>query len=296
VEPVDIDTPRPAPEAVAKLTVNGANLEVGFDLTFTPVENDLSPAHLALARLSDGTLVGFAELEYDKEVGVEVVQYGDAAPRDVVTVLLYDTGMSHDDVRWIASRPGDDDRMWARSFDEAYLYFLMRASPDWSDEEVLDAIESSDVGEHTVMRFDGTELWVRRRGLLDLPKPTYSLPGEPPSTIIDAGVWLSLANRSAHAGRRLLEEYRDQPMDDDLLLEIDENLMRAAAAIGETLKFLPPGADAIPVTACWSPRGLANYREAPEAFRRAVLEPVAADYQEAAAKFRDLYGPHRAGP
>jgi hypothetical protein len=293
VEPVDIDTPRPAPEAVAKLTVNAANLEVGFDLTFTSVENDLSPAHLALARLSDGTLVGFSELEYDNEVGVDVVQYGDAAPRDVVTVLLYDTGMSHDDVRWIASGPGGDNRMWARTFGEAYLYFLMHSPRDWSDEEVLDAIQSTVVGDDTVMRFGGAELWVRRRGVWDTEKPTYSLPDDPPSTIIDAGVWLMLANRSAQAAMQLLNEYRGEPMDDDLLLEIEENLLRAAAAIGETLKFLPPGVEVIPVKACWSAGGLPIYRQAPEMFRRATLEIAAAEYRQAVVNFRDSYGPER---
>lgn len=292
MEPVDAGTPRGAPEAVAKLTVDQADLERRFGLRFTPVENDLSPAVLALARLSDGTLIGFAKLEHDP-AGVDLVQYGEREPRDVLIQLLYETGLAHEQVSWLSAPRGEDDpRMWARTFDEAYLYFLMHAGKEWTDEEILDGIHASLVGDDTVMRFGDIELWVPipPPGWSPPDKPTYSAPDDPPSTIIDAGLWVSLANNSANTAVQLLNEYRGQPIDDDLYAEIEENIVRAAAAFDESLKFVPPGADTIPVTACWSPRGLQNYRESPEAFRRENLESLAAEYRQAIGTFRRQYG------
>jgi hypothetical protein len=294
VEPVDIDTPRGALDAVARLTVDPVDLELWFDLRFTPVEDDLSPSVLALARLADGTLVGFAQSESDRG-SANVVQYAEREPRDVLIQLLYETGLTHEQVSWIAGPRGvHDPRMWARTFSEAYLYFLMHAGKEYTDEEVLGGVQSSLVGDDTVMRFAAIELWVPpRQGWAPPDKPTYSDPEDPPSTIIDAGLWVSIANSSANTGVELLNEYGSGPIDDNLYAEIEENIVRAASAFDESLKFVPPGADMIPVTACWSARGLQNYRETPEAFRRETLERLGAEYRQAIGTFRRRYGSAR---
>lgn len=295
MEPVNIDTPRGTLDAVAKLAVDVADLELRFGLRFTPVENDLSPAVLALARLADGTLVGFARLEHDSVGGVDLVQYGEREPRDVLIQLLFETGLTHEQVSWSSAPRGPDDpRMWARTYGEAYLYFLMHAGKEYTDEEILGGIRSSLVGDDAVLRFGTIELWVPPRPEWMPPdNPTYSAPADPPSTIIDAGLWVSIANSSANTAVELLNEYGAGPIDDNLYAEIKENIVRAAAAFDESLKFVPPGADMIPVTACWSPRGLRNYRETPEAFRRETLAGLGAEYRRAIGTFRSRHGSAR---
>lgn len=103
MEPVDIDPPRGPLEPVARLTVDKMELERRFGLRFVPVENDLAPAVLARARLSDGTLVGFARLLHDTASGVEVWQYAEREPRDVLIQLLDETGLTHEQVAWLCA-------------------------------------------------------------------------------------------------------------------------------------------------------------------------------------------------
>jgi hypothetical protein len=107
VEPVDIDTTRGAPEVIARLTVEQADMELRSGLRFTPVANDVSPAVMALARLSTGTLVGFAKLEYDPVGGVELVQFSEREPRDVLTELLAEGDLTFDQVSWLLPPRGE---------------------------------------------------------------------------------------------------------------------------------------------------------------------------------------------
>ncbi|MFC5004849.1 hypothetical protein ACFPIJ_44365 [Dactylosporangium cerinum] len=104
-----IDTPRGAPEVIAKLALERADVERRFGLRFAPVDNDLSPAVMALGRLAGGTLIGFAKVELDPSPGVEVVQFGGPAPepRDVVSELLEDTGLTWDEVTWLLPPRGE---------------------------------------------------------------------------------------------------------------------------------------------------------------------------------------------
>lgn len=100
MDPVDIGTPRGAPEVIARLTLERADVEARFGLRFTPVANDLSPTVMALGRLSTGTLVGFAKVELDPSAGVELVRFDRRPPADVLTELLCDTGLTPDHVTW----------------------------------------------------------------------------------------------------------------------------------------------------------------------------------------------------
>ncbi|MEV4133305.1 hypothetical protein AB0J72_14190 [Dactylosporangium sp. NPDC049742] len=101
MEPVDIDTPRGAPEVFAKLTLERPDLEHRFGLRFTPVLNDISPTVMALARLSTGTVVGFAKVQLDPSPGIELVQFDRREPRDTLTEVLDDTGLTPAQVSWL---------------------------------------------------------------------------------------------------------------------------------------------------------------------------------------------------
>jgi tetratricopeptide (TPR) repeat protein len=297
VEPVDIDTPRGTPEVIAKLAVDTMDLELWLDLRFSPVENDSAAAILALGRLSNGTLVGFAKLGYDPvDPGVELLQFGRREPRDVLVETLFETELKHDQVSWqLPPRAEQDDpRRWARSVGEAFLYFLRNAGPaGGTDAEVLDAIQTRYFvdGENRVMRLGETELWVPAEPADLPPGPhVYSAPSQGPSTLIDAGEWVLLAHQSGQQAVQLMQEY-GQELDEALYFEIDENLTRAAAAFDEAHKFLPAGGDAIPVAACWSALGLQVYREGAALFQRSSLEEQRGKYREALEYVRSTFGP-----
>lgn len=99
--------------------------------------------------------------------------------------------------------------------------------------------------------------------------------GNAPSELLDPGEWLWVAD--AYAGRgsaepgQLGEEERNTARQD---------LATAAAAMDEVLKFIPPGADAVPTHAFWSDRGRAVYASEPGRFRRARLEAVRDTYRQ----------------
>lgn len=80
--------------------------------------------------------------------------------------------------------------------------------------------------------------------------------GSDPSELLDAGEWLWVSDLTAG----------DVPVDD--VAEARRTLGIAAAAIDETLKFLPAGEDAVPVTALWSERGRQVYAADPGRFER----------------------------
>jgi hypothetical protein len=65
------------------------------------------------------------------------------------------------------------------------------------------------------------------------------------------------------------------------------DLRTAAAAVGEAVKFVPPGAEAVPADALWSARGRAVFEDEPGRFRRARLEVVQRTYRELAERFAD---------
>jgi hypothetical protein len=82
--------------------------------------------------------------------------------------------------------------------------------------------------------------------------------GAEPSRLIDPGEWDLVVET-------LLSD--DEPSDD-----LAADLRCAASAVDEILKFIPAGADEVPQSAFWTPRGLARWVRAPYRFRRAFLE------------------------
>ncbi|WP_433060017.1 hypothetical protein [Dactylosporangium sp. CS-033363] len=288
MEPVGIDTPRGPATPVATLQLTPREVEASLGVTFAEVRNDLEPATLALARIDSGTLIGFANYPNSAPEVVHVVQFGDRRPRDVLVELMFDTGITHDTVMWTALGPREDDRMWARSLSEAVLYILVNAPSAHSDDEVIDAIGQSLAGDHGVLRHDGIELWVP--GDVRLDYRTYSRPDDPPSTILDAGTWVTIAHTaSARAGTLLAEHQAPYPY--QVFVDVLKSLQRIAAAAGEALKFIPPGADTPPVTTCWTATGLDVYRNHREHLDRAYLERVAADGRKAAEDWEREIGP-----
>lgn len=104
MEIVPSDTPRePTAQALAKLRLSVTDLETRFGLRFEPVDHDLGPASLALARLSSGTVIGFARLDGDPEPGVDVYQYAHRPPSEVLAELVTEAGLDDGDLTWSSS-------------------------------------------------------------------------------------------------------------------------------------------------------------------------------------------------
>ena len=98
-----------------------------------------------------------------------------------------------------------------------------------------------------------------------VPPPAYG--GPEPSQIIDPGEFYAMAERAAAYARAVPDGH--------------EAAVDALAAIEEVLKFLPPGADAVPEDAFASAGGMAVYSAGPERFRRERLESLRDEYRRA---------------
>ncbi len=87
----------------------------------------------------------------------------------------------------------------------------------------------------------------------DILVPTPGQPrygGDQPSELIDPGEWLAVADAYAKSA-----ELPGPGMDERRREQSRIALARAAAALDEVLKFVPPGADAVPESAFWTERG-----------------------------------------
>jgi SMI1-KNR4 cell-wall/A nuclease of the HNH/ENDO VII superfamily with conserved WHH len=103
--------------------------------------------------------------------------------------------------------------------------------------------------------------------------------GTRPSELLDAGEWLVVADA-------LVEDY---PVEDGRLVadnpgQLRGDLMMAAAAVDEALKFLPKNAAAVPSSGFWSEHSLEMRDADPGRFDRDRLEAVRAAYLAAAGR------------
>lgn len=108
------------------------------------------------------------------------------------------------------------------------------------------------------------------------------------SQLIDAAQWAVVA---ATYGRRALEAdmaYTGGPDQDRDSVEL--NWEFAADAVGEAIKFLPDGADAVPDEGVWSEFGRQSRAQNPELVTRAKLTDDLEYYRGTLADFRALYG------
>ncbi|MDG6103834.1 hypothetical protein Daura_24055 [Dactylosporangium aurantiacum] len=107
MEAVGSGVGRGAPEVIARLALTRGDLEQRFGLRFAAVDNDVSPAVIALGRLADGTLVGFAVVELDPAGGVELVQFGRREPAGVLDEVLSELGLTRRQVSWLLPPRGE---------------------------------------------------------------------------------------------------------------------------------------------------------------------------------------------
>jgi hypothetical protein len=84
--------------------------------------------------------------------------------------------------------------------------------------------------------------------------------GDTPSGLLDPGDWLAVADRA----------------------DLADDLPLAAAALEEVLKFIPPGADRVPLAAFRGDAGRESHAREPGRFERAPLEWTAATYRRIA--------------
>jgi hypothetical protein len=114
------------------------------------------------------------------------------------------------------------------------------------------------------------------------PVPPYAFgSGDGPSRLVDAGQWLL-------ASRELAEDARAAtgPGDPDAAYD---RLCAAASAADEILRFLPPGADAVPDEAFWTGDGLALRAALPDWFERHRLVALRILRWRAVTDFEDTH-------
>jgi len=108
------------------------------------------------------------------------------------------------------------------------------------------------------------------------------------SQLVDAAQWAVVA---ATYARRALEAdmaYTGGPDQDRESVEL--NWEFAADAVGEAMKFLPDGADAVPDEGVWSEFGRQSRAQTPELVTRAKLMDDLEYYRGTLEDFRALYG------
>jgi hypothetical protein len=96
-----------------------------------------------------------------------------------------------------------------------------------------------------------------------------------PSELIDAGGWMWLSD---HISAPIPAEPAKLPT--DMWESCRYDLTAAVAAVEEALKFVPAGADQVPLDALWTDVGRQVYQRRPGRFLRGVLTAVRDAYQE----------------
>ncbi|MEU4326091.1 hypothetical protein [Nonomuraea dietziae] len=164
----------------------------------------------------------------------------------------------------------------ARTRDEAHLYLDLHPCKECGSVETAWSHALVTVEGELASRYAGDceECGAAREFLFGLPQrpvmpdgyPTFG--GPEPSQLLDAGEWLWVADLTAG----------NVPVNDQA--EARRSLSIAAAAVEEVLKFAEPGADEVPDTAFWSPRGLETRAAEPGRFTVDRLLVVRDTYRE----------------
>jgi hypothetical protein len=174
----------------------------------------------------------------------------------------------------------------ARSHNEAMVYVVLRDCGACG-EQIRDITDELSVHDGRV-RTEYTALCQRCGSpdtyVFDLPErdpqsgePGVIYGGADASKILDAGEWLGFADRLAAGGPVAPAGLTPQERE-----AAASSMAAAAAAVREALKFIPPGADTVPLTAIWTDRGREEFGREPGRMRRARMEVLAAAYQESA--------------
>lgn len=163
----------------------------------------------------------------------------------------------------------------ARTRDEARLYLDLTACTCGALDAEWKHASGVQNGE-LVSVYDATcpECGADREYVFGLPEhetagayPNFG--GAEPSQLIDPGRWMDLADQLASS----------LPADDPDT--VAEALRIAHAAVEEVIKFVPPGATAVPADAFWTPEGRAVRDAEPGRFHLDRLEIVRTTYQRA---------------
>ncbi|WP_344515097.1 hypothetical protein [Dactylosporangium maewongense] len=278
---------------VAKLTLEPAELQARLGLRFSELDDNLGPVLFAFGQLDDGTVVGLSRLIDGREPGTDLYQFGDRPPRDVLSELLFETGLSYDEVSWVAAAEAwEDDRLWVRSRAEAYAYILLHVQPDDPTEDPVRAAETFDVDGDWVVRYRDivVHLQPRPNGQTPTGVGVYSHPEDPPSTVIDLGGWMFIASQAEAEARDLLLGFGPRAIDAREYWRVFDLLVQADGSATEAMRFLSPGVDELPVRAFWTRLGQWMLRQNPQAFNRGVLEAKSAEYRDAIEEFTRVYG------
>lgn len=178
----------------------------------------------------------------------------------------------------------------ARTSAEAHVYMELQPCPACGEREFTPPSAVIEAEGDLASRYAGPcpRCDTRREFVFRLPQEVI-LPDEDnptfgdadPSELLDPGQWLWLADVfssgvPAHPTDDLTAPDRRQ---------IRHDLLTAAAAIDEVLKFLPSGGDAVPRTALWSETGHRVYEKEPGRFHRRRLEVVRRTYRDIAERF-----------
>lgn len=174
---------------------------------------------------------------------------------------------------------------YARTIAEARLYLAFT--------------EDGDVPGREDPPIEGPDAWTVRSGRTEVLVPYASEAeardeGEPfgvgLSELLDPGQW-RLA--SAEYARRALAddlEYTAEPGDERLFRRVVSGWEGAVVALGEVLKFIPPGEPEVPAEAFWTESGRAAREAEPERFLRDRLTEDIAFYRQNLDDFRRLNG------
>ncbi|MDN3351284.1 hypothetical protein [Actinomadura sp. DC4] len=169
----------------------------------------------------------------------------------------------------------------ARTRDEAHLYLDLHPCDECGSVDTTweSALVPAD-GE-LANRYAGTcggcgvrrEFWfgLPERGVVPAEYPAFG--GPEPSALLDAGQWRWVADLTAG----------NVPEDDPA--EARRSLAIARAAVEEVLKFVPPGADAVPGEAFWSEQGRQVYDASPSRFALEELLAARTGYREQAKRY-----------
>ena len=107
--------------------------------------------------------------------------------------------------------------------------------------------------------------------------------GAEPSTIIDPGQFLSVADDSAKSAPMSVAD-----LDDADKARAKRKMAVAIAAVEEVIKFIPLGEDRVPPSAFFSDAGRQVYDAEPGRFRKPRLEAVLGAYREVADNYDQL--------
>ena len=116
-----------------------------------------------------------------------------------------------------------------------------------------------------------------------MPPPPPAYGGDKPSRLIDPGQFLWVAEQLAKSvPADPADLYPGEDREEAL-----EAVETAVAAIEEVLKFIPPGADAVPEEAFTTPEGWMVYHQEPGRFQLDRLRAVVDAYREVLTRYTD---------